>query len=311
MASGENVVKRMRDIGAVEGRLTRLPIRSIAFYEKGHALVHPRQHMPVSRELVDSIKGGWKDDYPLGVHEEGRGNPAGLVHGSRRYNAGLVAETELIAEGKLKPKGDNPAQLMVPVVVLVGSELDLLKARRMENSDPLAEPDSPSVLSAEFRQMVALGMTHEECAKLQGNGYTAALVETLCQMPDLPAAVRAKFDAGEAPVTVMEALFDAAPKDRAALLDSMIESGATTPRKAKKLVKKATGQGDKPRRVSPAVAVAFLDHLENEVAPVAAVISYYEGDPKPLKEAKPKLFEKLEEIRATVRPGKKAAAKEE
>ena len=255
MASGANLSQRLGDIGGKEDKAPKVPIRAIAFYPDEHALGHPRRHLfnPVpgskDRRLVDSMKRGYRKDYPLGCRERGRGNPLGLVCGSRRFNACIVAERELIEEGRLTTTDhDDNIALMIPVVVRAGSDLEMLAWRVEENSDDLAEPDTLSVLSATFRAMEGQGMEHDAIATVYGHGYTAETVETLCRMPNLYPSVVARFDSWEIPLEAMAAVLDE-PHDEAAQLamcDSImvpldhLPEEKRTKRRVKAAIKEAT-----------------------------------------------------------------------
>lgn len=250
---GDNLAKRLYDIGGVEGRQQRIPLRSIVFHRTG-PIAHPRINLfdavnnPKDRALVDSIKiHGFKRDYPLGGRENGRGNPLDGAVGSRRWNAAIIAERELLDEGKLTEtdKQGNLA-LMVPVEVRACTDLEIWQWREEENADPLAVPDPPSVLSVTFRQMVALGATHEELARRHGNGFTADIVEALCRMPNLDPSLVSRFDSEEVPIAALGAVLDAPRDEQGALLDSImvpldhLPKEERTKRKIKAAIKEAT-----------------------------------------------------------------------
>lgn len=278
------------------------------FADEDDPIYHPRCKDPVTQPLVDSLYEGYDPKYPMTVRDGGmvRGvRQLKIIDGAQRKINAVPAQAKLRAEGKLK-KTDG--HYMVAVRLFDGDDLACLLERERCQSDNLKRPHSPSVLYASYKAMEKLGATREQIAEVAPAGVDVA---DIMRWNVIDKKVQARLDAHPSPFGMFRALLDVPRENQSAAMDEMEQKGAVTKIKARKVARKVTGATDKPKRVSPAVGIAFRENLEkNLVAPVIAMVAYYEGDGGLLKKAAPKVFEKLEEIRATVKPGKKASKEE-
>lgn len=251
MASGLRPEERLKKGGleAKAGRVTKVWIGHIDFAPGDHALVHPRATEAPDDALVKSIVDhGFFDNEPISVYEEtqtGGGKKLYVIDGSRRTNAGKVAEGVLREKGQLKK--EDP-RLFVPITIFDGTIEQALASRIRADSDPLKKPHSLSVLCATFRPLSKFGWSDAAIAEAHGR-KTATQVGHILRFETLPEATRAAFDAGLPDDLLAMFLDEVAPADHpAAIAAALAAGGAAKPRAAKKAARKATGED--MRRVS-------------------------------------------------------------
>jgi ParB-like chromosome segregation protein Spo0J len=222
---------------------TRVWIGDISFAPKGHALEHPRAEDPADEEVVESIVSrGFLDEYPIVVREvlvKAGKKALYVIDGSRRTNAGQLAEKKLKAAGKLPSKDPR---LFVPVIVFDGDDAAAIAYRLRANVDPLKKPDSPSVLATTFRQLAAFGWKPKQIAEAHGR-IAVQDVEALLRFETLPKKTRQAFDEGTVPLRSVADFLDKIPTEghAEAIATAGANGGSEKPRKARKAVLEASG----------------------------------------------------------------------
>lgn len=299
---GRSEAERLKQGGIPTAKpsFTKVPVDFIKFAPKGHALWHPREHLPIDRELVDSIKRGFRTDKPIVVYEEGIHDGVMLLHlvaGSRRTNHARVAQDELRTEGKLPLPGSEDNRLFVPIRIVSGGYTKALEERLVENSDPLKLPDSPSVLYETFAQLRSLGAEVAQIAAVAPRGVD---VEAVLRWPSLSSDAKDRLNEGDVPLCVIDAVADLPVEQQLAALLQMIDEKATTPRKARKLVRRITHpQRSQFLPVPASVVDRVAGHLaaasDRDSRVARAVLHWRNGDDTLLAELAPDLLAQLNE----------------
>ncbi len=316
---GRSEAQRLKEGGipTVKPSYTMVPREFIEFAPEGHPLQHPRQHLPISRSLIDSIKEkGWLPEHPACVREEGIDKHGRqhlyLVYASRRFNASGPAEQEMRAEGTLPPphrKDDD--RLYVPVIIFQGSYAEALLERVRENADPDKLADSPSVLYHMFAAIKRQGASVEQIAKVAPVGVDIAAV---LRWPSLSAKAKDRLDEGDVPLSVIDLLADFPLDEQYPVLLQMIDEGATTPRKSRKLVRRIRNPQQRqllpvPPRVVDRVVGHITGERDRDSRIAAGVLRWQTGDHTTLAEVAPELLARLVEgAKPPEKPAKGKAA---
>ena len=291
---GKNELDRIRDEGIALRKPAQplMAVDEISFAPEGHPLWHPRAHLAVDSEIVDSIKSeGFRRERPLLIREEGKVKGKlrfYLVAGSRRLKACWQAQKELAKAGD--PRLDE-GRLFVPVILLKGDYAAALIARLEENGDPTKLKDTPGVLYQMFKALEDNGVDAKE---IRRHAPRDCDVNAILRWPQVCKSVQARIESGEGSAAMIDPLADTPMAEQEALFNVLVASGATTARKAKREAKKARGE-TVVRRASPATLAAFSGFKDEFVA-VADFAAFLNGDPGPLRKSNEALLARLEAV---------------
>lgn len=271
---GRNAEQRLRDGGVAATRVNpsrslMVPRDALWFAPPGHPLHDPRSLYPVDEELaadmVARVQGKPPEVAPqepnhraILVRDEGLDDATGLqrLHvcdGSQRANASGRAQYTLRKLGVLS----RTEALLVRVDFFVGDDAAFLEERiRRNDHDRFTRKDSCSTLAFRVGQLLALGRDAKAIAAVCPKGVGLAEVEALSRWGNLRAQVRARFDAGEAPLGLLGAVLDAVPEQQAVTLDRLLAQGVRTAKGATRAANKAKAERDPwARRMTPQQAL--------------------------------------------------------
>ena len=312
---GKNELDRIRDEGIALRKPAQplMAVDEISFAPEGHPLWHPRAHLAVDSEIVDSIKSeGFRRERPLLIREEGKVKGKlrfYLVAGSRRLKACWQAQKELAKAGD--PRLDE-GRLFVPVILLKGDYAAALIARLEENGDPTKLKDTLGVLYQMFKALEDNGVDAKE---IRRHAPRDCDVNAILRWPQVCKSVQARIESGEGSAAMIDPLADTPMAEQEALFNVLVASGATTARKAKREAKKARGE-TVVRRASPAALAAFSKYMnpvfqDRVLVPVDAIAAYFNGDSSLLAEFDAKLVAEFDAVWAEAAKSGRRARKAE
>lgn len=274
---GLNETDRLRAAGikAKKASVSRVALSSFVVVQKGPT-AHPRAHLSVDEALVEHIKqhGIPTDERRFRAREDG--DRLEVIDGARRHKAATVAEAWL---RKHQPRqaplewdrGDanDLGQLFVDTQIVICSDLDLI-LERLDANVSRGLPDSPAVLAATVAQIVKLNKGEPDEAlmarildRMPRTVTGPRVVLALLRWDNLSEDLRARYEAGEAPLETLPAVVEARSDERAALLDRLVASGTKTTQAAKRQANKATAERDPwARRMTPRQLEAFAARLD-------------------------------------------------
>jgi hypothetical protein len=246
---GKNAVERFREGGLSAKKGTQCLVRCTDLYfpPAGHPLWHPRGEDPLDEEMVlDIMRRGVEHD--ILVRDDGVLDGRRLltvIDGARRGRHSQEAERRMSTAGQLPLDG-----LYVKVELFVGSDAAALLERLRRNADPHKKADRPSVLAQTFEQLQRLGATVEDMLSAAPSGIDARAVDALLRWGNLLPAVAAQFDAGAAPIQLLDAVLDAPRDAQEGRLQELIAAGAKTRQQATRVVRGAGRPAGPPPRLS-------------------------------------------------------------
>ncbi len=304
------LVDSLKDDGLHTSKVTnivRVRIGEVHFAPEGTVLAHPRAGFPAKPSLVEEMRGGYDNAHPMTVRDGGMVKGVRrflIINGAMRKIAGTVVEKEERAAGKLKA---TDGHYMVAVRVFDGTDLECLMERARLNSDPTKTPDSPSVLFVMYAAMEKEGATHEQIGSVCPAGVDVAAI---LRWKAIHSDVQALLDAHPSPFGMLAALLDVPRDDQPTAYADMIAMGATTPQKARRVARKATGSERAPslRLPSPRAFEAMRGAVNGETVKAMDIIDFFLGRPKALTFHSPEVAALLTAARDNAsKPGRKPA----
>ncbi len=214
------------DCGTVD-KLT-IAVGDLSFPPVGHVLYNPRCKKPIKPEMVADIKAnGVREE--ITIQEKGIVNGKMVIwvlNGTLRTVHGKVAEQELVEEGNTirLTKG----KLRVPARLWTGTDEAFLMERLRANTDPLKEPDAPSVLAITCIQLDKFMVSIDTMATVMPKHISKREISALLRWNNLSVEAQDRFDAG-APLGLLEEVLNAPREEQVACLDKLIAAGISAP----------------------------------------------------------------------------------